>query len=260
MNILISVVIPVFNASETIITTISSVLKQTVKPYEIILINDGSIDDSLSKISKSFKNEINSKFIILINKENEGVSISRNLGIKIAKGNWIAFLDSDDQWDERKLEQQVICFNNHPECKLFGTFTNVLKFHSHKKHFLISYNKNLIKNHFATSTVLVNRETLINVGLFNEKKIFSEDYELWLNILYKYKFGLILNQKLVKYETNNRNKLSKNYLQMVKGEIDNYKFQYDDGRISLLYYIILFNLSLIKFSIRIIKNYYAFEK
>ena len=254
MNVIISVVIPVYNSSQTVIRSISSVLNQSVKPFEIILINDGSVDDSLKKISNTFKNEIESKLIILIDKVNEGVSIARNLGIKQSKGNWIAFLDSDDEWDKRKLEKQIIYINTFPNCMLFGTCTNLLNFNSKKKFFVINYKKLLFRNYFATSTVIVNRETLISVGLFNESKHFSEDYELWLNILYEKNIGIIINETLIKYETTNINKLSNNFLQMVKGEIANYKFQYHDGRISIFTYFVLFYLSLTKFVFRIFKN------
>ena len=107
MGLEISVVIPVYNASKTIVSTINSVLNQTYKVSEIILINDGSIDDSSNIIKSTFKKYLEEKFIILIDKKNEGPSKARNVGVEIAKKEWIAFLDSDDQWTSNKTEEQV---------------------------------------------------------------------------------------------------------------------------------------------------------
>ena len=97
----ISVVIPVFNRKQLIERSINSVINQTYPPDEIIVIDDGSIDGTYDLIKKNYPQ------VILIHQENKGVSAARNVGITIAKGKWIAFLDSDDEWFPEKLEEQI---------------------------------------------------------------------------------------------------------------------------------------------------------
>ena len=107
----ISVIIPVFNRENTIQNCINSVLNQTFLPLEIIIINDGSNDKTVSKVK-----ELNNSLIKIIhNEDNRGAQHARNQGIKSAKCKWITFLDSDDLWDPLKLEKQVdiIKANNH---------------------------------------------------------------------------------------------------------------------------------------------------
>ena len=107
----ISVIIPVFNRENTIQNCINSVLNQTFLPFEIIIVNDGSNDKTVSKVK-----ELNNSLIKIIhNEDNRGAQHARNQGIKSAKYKWITFLDSDDLWDPLKLEKQVdiIKANNH---------------------------------------------------------------------------------------------------------------------------------------------------
>lgn len=255
MEILISVVIPIYNSRETIIESIYSVLNQSIRPFEIVLINDGSLDDSEKIIIENFQKEINNNYIKLFSFENRGVSVSRNLGITLAKGNWIAFLDSDDLWEESKLSEQINLITIYPECKFFGTGSNILIKRSNDPSILIDYNKNLFKNYFSTSSVLVCRNTLFENGLFNENKKYSEDYELWLSILYNNGFGLVVNKKLMVYNLNTNNNLSSNLLAMFKGEIDNYLVQFQCERINLLYLLLLLVISFSKFIFRVF-NYF----
>ena len=103
---LISVIIPFYNEKNYFSYCINSVLAQTYKNLEIIIINDGS-DPEYLEILQNFKNKYPEK-IFLYHKENEGVSSARNLGIKIAKGSHIAFLDADDYWKKDKISKQLI--------------------------------------------------------------------------------------------------------------------------------------------------------
>lgn len=107
MCIMFSVVIPAYNCADVIEDAINSVCKQSVKEYigEIIVINDGSTDDTLNVLE-----QCKSKFeipIVILNQQNSGVSKARNEGVKKANYDWIAFLDSDDEWFDDKIERQV---------------------------------------------------------------------------------------------------------------------------------------------------------
>src|ERR1700748_2886881 len=103
----ISVIIPMYNAEKTIIRCIRSVLNQTYKAnYQIIVANDGSKDDSLNVI-KSFVSQNKQHDIEIIDKPNGGAATARNAGLRIAKGEWIALLDSDDEWVPNKIEVQM---------------------------------------------------------------------------------------------------------------------------------------------------------
>ena len=95
----ISVVIPLYNKRTSVIRALNSVLSQTIQPEEIIVVNDGSTDGS-----EQLVNELNHPLVRLINQPNAGVSAARNRGIKEAKGDWIAFLDADDEWMPEYLE------------------------------------------------------------------------------------------------------------------------------------------------------------
>jgi len=118
-NNLISVIIPVFNAEKYVEEAIKSVLSQTYKNRELICINDNSTDSSLS-VLESFEDKI----ILINNKDNFGTSESRNIGIRRAKGGFLAFIDNDDLWESNKLEVQMNHFNNNPNLDISFSYMN----------------------------------------------------------------------------------------------------------------------------------------
>jgi glycosyltransferase involved in cell wall biosynthesis len=113
---MISVVIPLYNKEQYIARAIHSVLQQTFQDFEIVIINDGSTDNSISEINK-----INDHRIRLIDQENKGVSAARNRGIEEASADYISFLDADDEWEENHLAVIAELINKFPQCGLFGT-------------------------------------------------------------------------------------------------------------------------------------------
>lgn len=186
----ISVVIPAYNASSTIVTAIQSVQNQQLVDninLEIIIINDGSLDNT-EEIVKDYISD-GSDNIILISKNNGGVSKARNIGIKEASGEWIAFLDSDDEWLPNKLQRQIDiikcttgvnfigCARNNEVLSILGRKINQL--------YLASCDDLLIKMFPQTSTALVRKSTLDLVGYYNETMTHSEDGELWVRICSK---------------------------------------------------------------------------
>ena len=119
-----SVIIPVYNCEKYILRCVESVLNQSYSSFEIILINDGSTDDSLVHLQKLSKRDDR---IILINKKNEGVSCARNDGLKIASGDLICFLDSDDYLSDGFFEETIRILNSYEEIELisFGYFSDI---------------------------------------------------------------------------------------------------------------------------------------
>jgi glycosyltransferase involved in cell wall biosynthesis len=118
---LFSIIIPLYNKELFIEETLSSVLNQSFTDFEVIIINDGSTDNSYN-IIQTFKDDR----IQILNQENRGLSASRNIGIKTAKGKFIAFLDADDLWMEDFLETIHFLINNHKKCDIFATNVKLL--------------------------------------------------------------------------------------------------------------------------------------
>jgi glycosyltransferase involved in cell wall biosynthesis len=111
-----SVVIPLFNKEQYISRAISSVLNQTRQPLEIIVVDDGSTDGSASLVNENPKDRVK-----LIRKQNQGVSIARNIGVQMAKGEYIAFLDGDDYWHPQYLETLAVAINAYPQHTIIAT-------------------------------------------------------------------------------------------------------------------------------------------
>lgn len=198
---LVSVIMPTYNHAKFIEQAIISVLNQTYKNFEIIIIDNNSNDNTQAIVKKYKKNYKIRSFLI----SNDGViGKSRNYGIIKAKGNFVAFLDSDDYWYSNKLE---ICINNLNQGYDFVYHELALskdKISLHRKIKSHSLSKPQLKNllvegnPIATSSVVVKKNILMKVGLFNESKkmIGSEDYNLWLKLAKNKIFLQYINQQL----------------------------------------------------------------
>jgi glycosyltransferase involved in cell wall biosynthesis len=186
-----------YNKANYIVETINSVINQTFSDFEIIVINDGSTDNSL-EIAES----IQDKRITIYTTKNKGVSAARNFGIKKAKSQFIGFLDADDIWYDNHLEKLDILLQKFPDC---GMYCNAYA----KKHKTITYPalynnipktidwmglvddyfESSLKNAIAwTSATMVPRKVLENIGGFNEEITLGagEDTDLWIRIALKY--------------------------------------------------------------------------
>ena len=178
----VSVIIPCFNAEKYIEQTLNSVLNQTFPANEIIVVDDGSSDNSVN-ILKTFGTKIR-----LITQPNSGVSAARNNGIKHAFGEWIAFVDSDDIWTQDKLQQQISSIGDkqwsHTNSLYFGANQNGKTTRSDLTtlHSGMVFEPLLVENFITTSTVLIKKETLIHYGCFDEELFAMEDWFLWLKI------------------------------------------------------------------------------
>lgn len=181
MEPLVSIITPVYNAQDYLEESILSVLNQTYENWELILIDDCSTDKSYKIIEKYLKQDKRIKY--LKNEKNSGPAITRNNGIENSKGDYIAFLDSDDLWKEEKLMNQInfmienklkISHGNYYFCNLKGEI--IKRVETDKE---IDYKKLLFGNQFKTMTMIVKKEIIKK--LFQDIK--HEDYAFFLDIL-----------------------------------------------------------------------------
>ncbi|ASI99975.1 glycosyltransferase family 2 protein [Thermococcus gorgonarius] len=192
----VSVIIPTVQGRENLLKrAIQSVLNQTFQDLEIIIVGNPEKES----IQKSLKDDR----IIILNEPNANVSEARNIGMKHARGEYIAFLDDDDEWIESKLEKQVKLFK---ESKIGLVYTHYLKILPNgtilrEKQECISgkvYKKLITGNFIGTSTVMIRRDVIKRVGFFDESLKFAEDWDYWLRISQKYPVGCI-PEPLAKY-------------------------------------------------------------
>jgi glycosyltransferase involved in cell wall biosynthesis len=196
----ISAVIPAYNSAEFIADAIHSILGQTCPVDEIIVVDDGSSDET-GRIVGGLPGNIRYH-----RQDNQGPSAARNQGIKMAQGDWIAFLDADDQWTPDKIEKQLATLERYPELHLIAgdmteidTGNRLLTASVLAKHRLLERFQALrgqpvanalaaliSKNFIPTGTVLARRDTVLAAGLFNEAIRFGEDLELWAKIAAKH--------------------------------------------------------------------------
>ena len=189
-----SVIIPLYNKEDLIEQTISSLLKQSFTDFEVIIVNDGSIDNSLNKIKPLF----DSRFKI-INQDNKGVSYSRNLGVNNANGKYIALLDADDIWLKNHLTDLKNLIETFPNAGLYCNNYQIyytkdivrpanFKFDFKKDCLIVDdFFKASVTNCVAwTSTVGFAKEKFDAVGGFNSAFDGAEDLDLWIKMALKY--------------------------------------------------------------------------
>jgi len=197
----VSVVIPTFNRATLVERAIDSVLGQTHSAIEIIVVDDGSTDNT----STTLRNKYSDKLVVF-QQSNRGVSAARNVGIAHATGNWIALLDSDDEWLPSKLAQQLALIKNHTDCLLCHTDeiwirngVRVNAMNKHKKSGGDIYQQCLPLCAISPSSVIFQKQLLDDVGNFDETLPACEDYDLWLRICAQHKVHYLDQKLLVKY-------------------------------------------------------------
>ena len=200
----ISAIIPCFNRPQYSIEAIKSILDQTHPVNEVIFINDGSTDNTAEVVTKYLQTHSPIPFVV-VTTPNLGVSHARNLGIKLAKFEWLAFLDSDDRWVINKIEQQINFIQKNPQYLWLYTDETWLKSNlifnkknQHKKHSTHIFENCIRKCFIGPSTTLIHKSIFKDVGLFNDQFPVCEDYELWLRISKKYPLGFIDNELTIK--------------------------------------------------------------
>ena len=196
----ISVIIPTYNRIFFLKRSIDSVLEQILKPYEVIIVDDGSSDGTSTMIKKNYPK------INLICQENKGVSAARNIGIRASSGDWVCFLDSDDEWKKNKLNEQMLAIKKNTNYSFCHSneewIKNGKKINQKKKH--KKYGGDIFKEcldmcRISPSSVMINKSVFDDIGFFNEDLVVCEDYELWLRICAHYKVLFVDEPLIIKY-------------------------------------------------------------
>ncbi|MCP5002593.1 MAG: glycosyltransferase [Planctomycetes bacterium] len=207
---LVSVVIPTFNSGKFVVQAVKSVLEQSYRSLEVLVVDDGSTDNTKVLLS-DFNDSIKYHY-----RENKGPSAARNFGIKMAKGEYVSFLDADDLWIPGKIEVQLDFFERYRDLGLL--FSDVEEFDEDKilpkrfsyavqsygkdgasqVYFQEAYVKLLMNNFICTSTVMVRSESFKKAGFFDESLRIVEDRDMWLRIAAHFKIArlpLVLTKK-----------------------------------------------------------------
>lgn len=259
----VSVVIPCYNSSKTIEDAVNSIINQTKTPKEIILVDDASSDNGktlkrLNEIKLAMQDKIS--IIVIAMPVNKGAAAARNRGLEIASQDFIAFLDADDVWKNKKMEIQMKAFFLYPECGLIASNINQNKFKKfYWKKFnyytYISLNNLIFKNFFPTPAVIIKKEVVKKIGYFNETQRYAEEGDFFIRIAAHYRC-LLINESLVECGKGKpvfgHSGLSGNLRKMEEGELKNLKMAYKCQYISFYMYIIAVFYSLIKYIRRII--------
>jgi glycosyltransferase involved in cell wall biosynthesis len=216
----VTVIIPTYNRAQFIHLAITSVLAQTFQDYEIVIVDDASTDNT-ELIVKSFSCE---KIRYIRHDKNKGEAEARNTGVKNSQGEFIAFIDDDDEWMTEKLERQVKLINQC-EKRVGAIYTGILviDMESRKKvDHIVPQKRGYIYNDLlaekcpmAPSTLLLKEECFKKVGSFDASIKYGTDYDMWIRIAKEYYFEYI-EDPLVKYYIHN-NKLSGNYANFAEG-------------------------------------------
>lgn len=216
----VSVIIPMHNSSKYILECVDSVINQTYKNLEIILIDDKSTDDTLKKVLS-----VNDKRIKLIKfKKNEGAAKARNKGIEEATGDYICFLDSDDYWVKEKIEKQVDFIKD----KAF-IYSKYLYLRNGKTHVAnvpksLTYNQLLRNSAIFTSTVMLNMKYLNKKDIYMPDIKMGQDYGCWYKVLKKVNIAYGMDEVFSVYRVGNKS-LSSNKFKAMKRTWNLYKME-----------------------------------
>ena len=184
--VVVSVVMPAFNVGWCVARAVDSVLTQSLREREVVVVDDGSADDTASVLARY------GDAIRVIRQTNAGMSAARNAGIRMARGNLVAFLDADDWWYPDKLQRQVTLMRERPELGFCSTAARVVNPEGRLLNvwYCPGPNNDMLRTLFAEnaaiaggcSAVMVRRELLDRVGLFDESLRGFEDPDLWIRL------------------------------------------------------------------------------
>jgi teichuronic acid biosynthesis glycosyltransferase TuaG len=239
---LVSVIIPYYKKKEYITSSINSVLKQSYKNLEIIIIYDDSNHEDLITLNKLKKKDKRIK--IFINKKNIGAGLSRNKGIKLSKGKFIAFLDSDDLWSSNKLKKQIF-FMKKNKIKISHTSYYIINYNNkiigHRKAKDLSHMQLLRSCDIGLSTIILDKRLIKNNIKFASIKT-KEDYVLWLQITLNEKKIYALPDNLTKWRKLD-NSLSSSKFQKFKDGYLVYRKYMKFNQIKSFFYLCLLSIS-----------------
>ncbi|MBV2120669.1 MAG: glycosyltransferase family 2 protein [Candidatus Thiodiazotropha sp. (ex Ctena orbiculata)] len=196
----VSVIIPTFNRASTLPRALDSVFAQTLPPLEVIVIDDGSDDETKTVVERDYPD------VIYLPQTNSGVSHARNSGIRHAKGEWLALLDSDDSWLPEKLQLQMASLNRSPQLRIShtdeiwirnGVRVNQMNKHAKQGGYIFKHCLPLCV--ISPSAALIHHSVFQEYGLFDTHLPACEDYDLWLRICAKEAVDFIEKPLVVKY-------------------------------------------------------------
>ena len=197
----ISVIIPTHNRDWAIRRSVESALAQSFGNFELLVVDDGSTDQTRQVLAN-----FSDPRLRVVETENRGVSCARNTGIQRAKGEWLAFLDSDDEWPPYKLQLQRDYLQNFPRCKVVhgeeiwirrGVRVNPKKKHAKSGGWI--FQKCLSLCLISPSAVMIHREVFRHIGYFDPRMTVCEDYDLWLRMTPFYQVGFVEKPIIKKY-------------------------------------------------------------
>jgi glycosyltransferase involved in cell wall biosynthesis len=199
-QITVSVIIPTYNRAALVKEAVASVLAQTWREFELIVVDDGSTDDTSEALAPYA-----SRLRLWRRESRGGVSAARNTGIAAARGDWLAFLDSDDLWLPEKLARQMTYLAAHPEqlwCQAEETWmrrgVQVKQPQTHRKIGGHIFCQSLERCMVSPSAVILHRRLLEQHGGFDEILPAAEDYDLWLRLSWRYEIGLLTEPLIIK--------------------------------------------------------------
>lgn len=243
----VTVIIPTYNRAHCLSQAIDSVLFQSYRDFELIVVDDGSVDETESIIAKY------RTILTCVRQENAGVSAARNKGIELAKGEWIAFLDSDDIWTENKLDVQMRDVEKHPEAIAHVT-DSLIQYKNGKELSLFQMNcmcdeftrnplrkrplLDVLRTAAFTQSLLVKRSTLKVMNLFDEKLRVLEDLDFYSRLALEGSFIMSTHPgAIIKSDQDNNDSLSQLYRKDRIGYLRNLMKIYDsldsDARLEL---------------------------
>jgi teichuronic acid biosynthesis glycosyltransferase TuaG len=242
---LVTIIIPYYKKIKYIKNTLNSIFKQTYHNYEIIIVYDDSNLNDLIKIKKITKNKRNIK--IIINKNNLGAGMSRNIGIKNSKGKFIAFLDSDDLWHKNKLKKQI---NFMKKNKTDFSFSDYLIINKNEKVLKkikapkkITFNNLSYACDIGLSSVMI-KSKLLKINKFSKLKT-KEDYLLWLTLSKKNVKMLGINKTLISWRKT-ENSLSSSTIQKVKDAFIVYNKYMEFNPLKSIYLVFILSFNAFK--------------
>ena len=198
-NPAVSIIIPVFNRAWCLEATLQSIHDQTFQNFEVIVVDDGSTDETQALLRRFAGLRIHRW------EDNRGVSAARNKGIQMARGEWICFLDSDDRWVANKLQVQVDWMQVHPECPASYTdeiwIRNSVRVNPKNKH--RKYSGEIFRHCLplciiSPSSIMMRASVLEEIGGFDTDLAACEDYDLWLRLASRYRVDFIAEKLIVK--------------------------------------------------------------
>lgn len=247
----ISVIIPVYNSSITIKRCLLSVIKElrtSCLKWEIIIVDDGSTDTTSLLIHEVVRQENCETNVTYIRQENKGAAEARNMGLKLAKGDLIAFNDSDDEWLEGKLKMQLQILDADKSIDMVGVLHGVSNNNETFSIEYISFNKMLIKYRFPTPGVLFYRSALNTVGFFPTNRRNAEEGVFFYKMTFYNKCILIkkvYTRNILGKHSIGISGLSGNIYKQSMGQFKNINIIYHEGLLNLPQYILIWIYNLV---------------